>query len=167
MHRQSRYRAVESTATYHSLNCWLPCSIVFRSTIRYSRPSLAKSIGRSNSRVVNASNIPTGTPVNITFSGSVGAMSTTGILSGTTASSSATLQVSGLIRSSVTYLFVSATFDVPSSVGSLNEEGPNRVAKLQIRSAPGQESKVSFLKADGTEIDPLMLPRQLVDYFRY
>ncbi len=112
--------------------------------------------------VVNASNIPVGTQVNITFSGSPSASYTPGILTGILESSTAILTISNLNRSTVTYLFVYATFDPPSTAQNLNNDDKDRVAKVRLESAPGAKPKFIFLRNDGTEISEDNLPIQFL-----
>jgi hypothetical protein len=102
--------------------------------------------------VVQATNVPVGSPVSLSFSGSIGATSTTAKLSGTTASSTATLYVSGLARSTVTYLFVLVTFDPSLVASNVKQFGPNAVARVEIASAPGKTTTYRFLRRDGTEV---------------
>jgi hypothetical protein len=61
--------------------------------------------------VVKATNVPVGSPVTINFNNSPSATFPPVNLSGTKASSTATLLVSGLNRTGVVYLFVSTTFN--------------------------------------------------------
>jgi hypothetical protein len=115
--------------------------------------------------VVQASNIPVSTPVKITFGTSTGASSTTGTLAGTLASSTATLSVSGLSRTAVTYLFVSTTFSVPSSAAIFNQEGPDRVADIRMNAELGAKPTLAFLRSDGTQIELGNVPETLRRYF--
>ena len=110
---------------------------------------------------VQASNIPVGSPVTVTFSGSGGGAgtSTTGTLAGTLASSTATLTVSGLTRSAVTYLFLSSTFAVTGS--SAEPAGKDTVASVRLESAPGVQPKFAFLRKDGTEVAPAKVSASL------
>lgn len=113
--------------------------------------------------VVQASNIPVGTQVNITFGGP-GAF-TPGTLQGTLASSTATLTVSNLNRSAVTYLFVYATFDPPMTSLNHNPKGKDRVAKVRLEAKPGARQKFVFLRKDGSEIDAKKLPQAFLQEF--
>lgn len=117
--------------------------------------------------VVQASNIPVGTQVNIAFSGSPGATFTPGTLQGTDASSTATLTISNLVRTQVTYLFVSATFDLPANLrpkgASASEE--NRVAKVRIESALGRKPKFIYLAQNGKEIALDKVPKGIRQHF--
>lgn len=127
---------------------------------------LPKQLPEPLSVVVQASNIPVGTQVKVTFSGSPQATATTGTLSGTPTSSSATLSISGLDRSgAVTYLFVSATFNLPQTAQNYNPKGRDQVAKVRIEAAPGAKPKFAFLRNDGSEIDPKSLPAELLQQF--
>jgi hypothetical protein len=116
--------------------------------------------------VVQATKIPIGTQVNLNLSGSTGMSYTPGTLAGSFDQSTATLQVTGLNRTAETHLFVFATFDVPAGqqAALLNPAGPNQVAKVQIRAAPGRPSTMAFLRRDGSEIDPKKIPPKLLAY---
>ena len=103
--------------------------------------------------VVQATNVPVGSPVSVAFSGSASATSTTANLSGTASSSSATVYVSGLTRSAVSYLFVSASFNA-SQVAQNIGPASNRVSTIKVASGIGQKSTYRFLRRDGTEVDP-------------
>ena len=111
--------------------------------------------------VVHGTNIPVGSPVSITFSGPGGPTFTTATLSGTTASSSATLYASGLSRGGVTYLFVLATFDPTLIASNLKQFGPNAIAKVELAAAPGRDSTFRFLRRDGTEVSLSNVPVEL------
>jgi hypothetical protein len=116
--------------------------------------------------IVQAAKIPVGTQVNLNLSGSTGVTYTSGTLAGSFDQSTATLQITGLNRSTETHLFVYATFDVPlnQQAALLNPAGPNQVAKVQVRAAPGKPSTVAFLRRDGSEIDPRKIPPKLLAY---
>lgn len=119
--------------------------------------------------VVQASNIPVGSPVKVTFlvplfTGSPAV--TTSTLAGTLASSTATLTVSGLDKGgAVTYLFVSTTFDLPQTSQSFNRKGKDEIAHVRIEAAPGAKQKVTFLRRNGTEIDLKNIPVALRQQF--
>jgi hypothetical protein len=116
--------------------------------------------------VVQSSKIPVGTQVLLNLSGSTGVTYTPGTLAGSFDQSTATLQVTGLNRSAETHLFVYATFDVPQGqqAAILNPAGPDQVAKVQVRAAPGRPSTMAFLRRDGSEIDPRKIPPKLLAY---
>jgi len=101
--------------------------------------------------VVEATNVPLGSPISLSFSPG-GPTSTTATLSGSTASSTATLYVSGLVRSGVTYLFVLATFDPTLISTNLKQIGPNAVSQIELAAIPGQKTTYRFLRRDGTEV---------------
>lgn len=127
---------------------------------------LPKQLSDPITVAVQASNIPVGTQVKVTFSSSPQATSTTGTLSGTLASSTATLTISGLDRSgAVTYLFVSATFNLPQTAQNYNLKGRDQIAKVRVDAAPGAKPKFVFLRGDGSEIDPKALPTALLQQF--
>ena len=115
--------------------------------------------------VVQASNIPVGTQVMMNISGSSGTTYTPGTLTGTLASSTATLSISGLDRNAASFMFVFATFDPPSSASNVNPSGPNHVAKIRIESAMATKPKFIFLRADGSEIDLANVPQSLLLQF--
>jgi hypothetical protein len=111
--------------------------------------------------VVHATNVPIGSPVSIAFSGSVGATSTTANLTGTNASSTATVYVSGVSRGGVTYLFVSSTFSASLIAGNLNKANPIGLSKIELAAAPGQKTNYRFLRDDGSEISVAKVPEDI------
>jgi hypothetical protein len=78
--------------------------------------------------VVAASNIPVGTQIGINFGTANAATVIPGTLSGSLLSSSTSLQLSGLNRSQLAYLFVYANFTVPQSADAFNPSGGDHVA---------------------------------------
>jgi len=115
--------------------------------------------------LVAASNIPVGTPITATF-GAGGGTLTPGTLVGTDASSTGTLQISGMARDgSITFLYVTAVFTVPGGAGGANLPGPDHVADVRVRAELGRPAAYAFLRADGTEIDPARLPKAFLSYF--
>jgi len=116
--------------------------------------------------VAAASNIPIGTQVGISFgTGNVGTV-VPGTLSGTLESSTTTVQVSGLNRTALAYLFVSATFSVPQSAANANPSGADHVERARVTAAPGAAPAVTFLRSDGTAIDPNRLPSEFLRQFQ-
>lgn len=115
--------------------------------------------------VVQASHVPVGSPVTISFSNSPNATFTPATLQGTTTSSSATLSVSSLNRSGVSYLFVMATFDASLISKSINPQDPDSVSKIEVAAAPGRESSYRFLRRDGSEVPRSRLPLDLQSAF--
>jgi hypothetical protein len=117
--------------------------------------------------VVNAANIPVGTQLTVTATGS-DITFTGGVLAGTLASSSATLQISGLVRTSQSHLFVHAVFDVPGGggAGSGNPAGPDHVASVRLESELGGASSVQFLRADGSVVPSARLRPEFLAYFK-
>lgn len=114
--------------------------------------------------VLQASNIPVGTQVLVGFvNGSNSASSTTGTLSGTLESSTATATISNLNRTAVTYLLATAIFDPPTGAMKFNPSGPNHVAKVRVVASPGAKPKLVFLRKNGTEVDVASLPKQFLD----
>jgi hypothetical protein len=114
--------------------------------------------------VVQASNIPIGSPVTLSINGSPGT-STPGVLAGTFESSAATVNIFGLDRTKVIFLFVSTTFEVPAFASIDNPAGTERVAKLRIQSTLEGESTVAFLRSDGSEIDRSRVPTRVRELF--
>ena len=100
--------------------------------------------------LVQGTNIPVGSPVTINFNG--GGTSTTASLAGSTAQSTATVYISGLNRSAVTFLFVSATYD-PALISDLRQSGPDAVSKIDLAAAPGQKTQYRFLRRDGSTVE--------------
>jgi hypothetical protein len=111
--------------------------------------------------VVQATNVPVGSPITIAFSGSAGATSTTANLAGTNASSTATVYVSGVSRGGVSYLFVSTTFSASLISGNLNKANPSGISKIELAAAPGQRTKYRFLRDDGSEISVAKVPADI------
>lgn len=113
---------------------------------------------------VEALNIPVGTQVTVGFVlGSSQGTSTLGTLSGTFASSSANCAISGLSRNQVTYLLATAIFDPPAGAINFNPKGPDHVDKVRIESALGANSRVVFLRRNGTVIDQAKLPKKFLE----
>ncbi len=103
--------------------------------------------------VVQASNVPVGSPVSIAFSGSTTATSTTSNLAGTNSASTATVFVSNTGRTTaVTYLFVSATFDPTIIAGNVKQTGPDVVDRIELASTLGAPTTYRFLRKDGSEV---------------
>jgi hypothetical protein len=117
--------------------------------------------------VVNAANIPVGTQLTVTATGSAITF-TGGVLAGTLASSSATLQISGLIRSSQSHLFVHAVFDAPGGggAGSANPDGPDHVTSVRLESELGGASSFQFLRANGSVVPSARLHPEFLAYFK-
>jgi len=111
--------------------------------------------------VVQATNVPVGSPVTINFSNSGGATYPPVNLAGTTASSGATVYVSNLNRNGVSYLFVSTTFSASLVSKNLNPFGPTAVNTIELATALGRPTRYRFLKRDGSEISPSKLPPDL------
>lgn len=113
--------------------------------------------------IIQGSNVPVGSPVTISFSGSTGATSTTANLAGTTASSTATVSISGISRNlgNVTYLFASATFNANLLGENLKPNLPSELRKIELAAAPGKKTTYRFLREDGSEINVGKLPIDL------
>lgn len=114
--------------------------------------------------VVHGRNLPVGTQVQMTIGGSHATV-TSGTLAGTFDLSTATLNVSGLSRTSVSTLFVFAIVATPSSLQALNPKGANRVARIRIEATLGGASKFAFLRANGSMIDAARLPPKFLSQF--
>ena len=115
--------------------------------------------------VVQAHNIPVGTEVDLNISGpSIGTFAP-GTLSGTTEFSSATISVSGLSRAGTTYIIAIADFTLPASMAKVNPKGPNQITRVRIIAKPNADSKLVFLRKDGTEIDLPMVPKAIQRQF--
>lgn len=117
--------------------------------------------------VVAASGIPVGTQIGISFGTTNAGTVTPGTLTGSTQSSTATIQVSGLNRTQLAYLFVSATFAVPGPAAPANPAGPDQVARVHVTAAPGAAPKFSFLRANGSSIDASRLPAEFLKHFKH
>jgi hypothetical protein len=109
--------------------------------------------------LVQGTNIPVGSPVTINFNG--GGTSTTANLAGSTAQSTATVYISGLNRSAVTFLFVSATFDPTLISQNLKQTGPNAVSKIELAAAPGEKTRYRFFRHDGSSVELANVPVEL------
>lgn len=115
--------------------------------------------------VVQAHNIPVGTTVNLNISGPSSGSVTPGTLSGTTASSSASIAVSGLSRTGATFIIAIADFSLPASLAQANRTGPNQIAKVRVIAKPYADSKLVFMRSDGTEIDLPSVPKTIQQQF--
>jgi hypothetical protein len=117
--------------------------------------------------VVQASGVPVGTTVNLTVNPSAGVTSTPVVLTGTPESSSATLSISGVPRTGLSYLFVYTTFDVPQGAGAGNPPGPDHVASVHLEAAPGSTTQMTLLRDDGSTVDPSRLPAAFLERVGY
>jgi hypothetical protein len=117
--------------------------------------------------VVQGTNVPIGSQVRVSFSGSLAATSTTGTLSGTTALSTVTVYISGLNRGSVTYLFANATFDATLISTNLSPNDRNAPAKIELAAALGQPTHYRFLRRDGSEVVTAKLPEDIRQFFGF
>lgn len=115
--------------------------------------------------VVQAQNIPVGTQVNLNISGPTQGTFTPGTLSGTQASSSATIAVSGLSRTGATYVIAFADFTLPANMAKVNLKGPDQIAKVRVITKPGTDSKLVFLRRNGTEINRVRVPKAIQQQF--
>ena len=111
--------------------------------------------------VVQASNVPAGSPVTINFSNSTSAAYPPASLAGTSASSTATVYVSGLNRAGVVYLFVSTTFSASQISKNIDLFDPGAVSKIEVASALGRHSRYRFFQRDGAEVSPSNLTSDL------
>ena len=116
--------------------------------------------------IVQGTNVPVGSQVSLTFSGSAATASPpSGILNGTLASSSATFYVSGLSRAGITVIFAVVTFDPNQMATNLKQSGPDAVRKVELAAALGGPVKYRFLRADGSEVAPAKLAPELKRIF--
>ncbi len=116
--------------------------------------------------VIVASNIPVGTAVDLKFgTGNAGSV-TPGVLAGSTASSTATVSVSGLNRTQLAYLFVSASFSVAQGAAAGNPAGPNQVAQVKASAPPGGATQFAFFRNDGTRINDRDVPPTILQQYR-
>jgi hypothetical protein len=111
--------------------------------------------------VVEAAQVPVGTQVTLTVTPGIGVTTVPGTLTGSTESSTATLQFSNASRTALSYLFVCATFSVPDTVPQPDQPPADRVARIRLEAAPGRPERVVFLRSDGSEIDPARVPAVL------
>ena len=115
--------------------------------------------------VVAATNIPVGTPVAASFGAGTGS-ATPGTLAGTDAASTATVPISGMLRDgTITYIYVTATFTVPSGGRAYNPSGPDHVANVQMKTELGGGTTYAFLRDDGSEVPRDRLPREFLSLF--
>jgi len=110
--------------------------------------------------VVQATNVPLNSSISIAF-GNSSATSTTATLSGTQTLQTATLYVSGLSRTAVSYLYVSTTFSASLISTNLKKDNPERLATVEMRAAPGQAARYRFLRDDGSEIALANVPADI------
>jgi hypothetical protein len=110
---------------------------------------------------IQAHNVPVGTQVRLSISGSSGATFTPGTLSGTQASSTATIPVNGLNRASASFLIASVEFNLPQSMAGYNPKGPDQIARVRINAPLGARPKIDFLRHNGTEVETAKVPQQL------
>jgi hypothetical protein len=115
--------------------------------------------------VVQAHNIPVGTEVRLSISGPSNGSFDPGTLSGTTASSSATIGVSGLNRTGATFIIAIADFSLPATLAKANPSGPNQIAKVRVIAKLNANSKIVFMRKDGTEIDLPNVPKTIQQQF--
>lgn len=115
--------------------------------------------------VVQAHNIPVGTQVNLNISGLSSGTFSPGTLSGTEAASSTTIAVSGLSRTGATYLIAFADFTLPASAMNFNRKGPDQIAKVRVVAKPGTDSRLVFLRKNGTEIELTKVPKAIQQRF--
>src|SRR5262249_33701118 len=111
--------------------------------------------------VVQAHNIPVGTEVSLSISGPANGSFSPGTLAGTTASSSATIGVSGLNRTGATFIIAIADFSLPATMAKANPVGPNQIANVRVIAKPNADSKLVFMRKDGTEIALSNVPKTI------
>jgi hypothetical protein len=111
--------------------------------------------------VVQANNIPAGSPVTIGFGTSNGGTAASAPLSGSFASSTATVGVSGLNRNQLAYLYVQVLFTPPASGAGVDVAEADRVAQVRMTSSPGEAPQFAFLRHDGSTVALEKLPANL------
>jgi len=112
--------------------------------------------------LVEATNIPVGSVVTVSF-GTSNQGTTAGVpLSGTLAQSTATIGVSGLNRNLLAYLYVQVLFAPPAAAaGAAPATESGRVTHVRMTTAPGEKPHFAFLRQDGAEIPANRLPATL------
>ncbi|MDQ3130911.1 MAG: hypothetical protein M3Q99_09135 [Acidobacteriota bacterium] len=116
--------------------------------------------------VIQAANIPSGTPVQVGFAnGGVNATSTSCTLTGGPGPLQCTATISNLNRTGVTYLLATATFTPPANFAQLNPKGENNVAKIRLESILGAKPKYVFLRNNNSVIDNAKLPKDFLQQF--
>jgi hypothetical protein len=114
--------------------------------------------------IIQGSNVPSGTQVQLQLSGTSGtAMGCT--LTGGPGPVSCTATVSGLNRNSVSTLLAVAVFTPPALAQGFNPKGENQVAKVRLEMPLGGNPKYSFLRADGSAIEAKKLSPQFLQQF--
>jgi hypothetical protein len=108
---------------------------------------------------VEAKRVPPGSVVRVSITGSTGATSTSAPVTGTFALSSATVQVSGLDRSAISYLYVSTSFDPAQQAGSLGLAWPPEAASIEVIGDLSGSSTYRMLGKDGRELGPVPASR--------
>jgi len=113
--------------------------------------------------VVEATNIPVGSPVTISVvTGNQGTAPSVA-LSGSLANSTATIGVSGLNRDQLAYLYVQVLFAPPAAgaaaASAVSESA--RVSQVRMTIGPGAKPQFAFLRRDGTEVPVDKLPANL------
>lgn len=114
--------------------------------------------------VIQGTNVPSGTQVQLQLSGSSGT-ATGCTLTGGPGPVSCNASVSGLNRNGVSTLLAVAVFDPSSQAAVFNPKGENQVAKVRLETALGKQSKYAFLRANGSEIDAKKLSPQFLQQF--
>jgi hypothetical protein len=114
--------------------------------------------------VVNGKNIPVGSTVTVVATGSA-ISATGGVLTGTVDASTTTIQISGLVRTALTHLYLSTTFDVPPTGGGANPPGPDQVARVRLESEMGGATRFAFLRKDGSVVPTERLQPAFLAHF--
>lgn len=121
---------------------------------------LPKQLSDPINVLVEASNIPVGSPVTVSFGTANQGTAPTVPLAGTLASSTATIGVSGLNRDKLAYLYVQVLF-APASGSGAAGSASGEVAQVRITSAPGGTPQFAFLRRDGSVVPAHRLPPEL------
>jgi len=104
---------------------------------------------------VEARKVPPGSVVRVSITGSTGATGTGAPLSGTFELSSATVQVSGLDRSKISYLYVSTSFDPAQQAGGSGLAWPADVASVEVVGGLSGTTTYRMLRKDSSEFGPV------------
>ena len=115
--------------------------------------------------VVEASNIPLGSPVTVSFGTSNQGTAPSVPLTGSLEHSTATIGVSGLSRDALAYLYVQVLF-APPVLGPTPGDAAdaNQVTQVRMTSSPGTKPQFEFFRRDGAEVPVEKLPSSLKDW---
>ena len=112
--------------------------------------------------LVEASNIPPGSPVTVSFGTPNWGTAPAVPLAGSLANSTATIGVSGLNRNQLAFLYVQVLFAPPApDGGAADVPESDRVTQVRLTSAPGAKPQFAFLRRDGAEVPVDRLPASM------